>query len=61
MSAGLLVNYDIIKSLQKLNLSLKSQLIILPGIIYDSYGKDLTGSSYRHLENVFETNIEVIN
>ena len=60
-SAGLLVNDDIINSLEKLDLTLKSQLIILPGIIYDIYGKDLTGSSYQQFKKLFSANIELIN
>ncbi len=61
MSAGLLLNSDIIDSLTEIDLADKENLIILPGIIYDNYGKDLTGSKYQQIKNKFSAEIKIIN
>ncbi len=60
-SAGLLVNSDIIQSIQKVNSTVNPGLIILPGIIYDLYGNDLTGSGFHYLEEKLATDIKIIN
>ncbi|MFW6022401.1 MAG: DUF512 domain-containing protein [Halanaerobiaceae bacterium] len=58
MSAGLLTNNDIIKSLK--NNGKKYEIIILPGIIYDTFGNDLTGKSYKQIEKELNTEIKII-
>ncbi len=58
-SAGLLVNDDIkfaIKQLSEENID----LIILPGIIYDIFGKDLTGKSYSEIASCFNADLEIM-
>lgn len=48
MSAGLLTNRDIIMGIKESGK--KYDLLILPGIIYDIFGNDLTGSNYKKIE-----------
>ncbi len=59
MCTGLLVNSDIIKAINQNNYENKD-LVILPGNIYDEYGKDLKGKSYKKIIKKFNINIELI-
>ncbi len=56
--AGLLTVRDIIQTLE--SSKDKFDLIILPGIIFDIFGNDLTGTSYRILEDKLKTKVELI-
>ncbi len=58
VTAGLLVNQDIISALKEKNK--KYDLIILPRIIYDSFGNDLTGKSYKIIAEKMGGQIEII-
>lgn len=58
MSAGLLTNFDIINVLQKQEK--KYDLIILPGIIYDIFGNDLTGENYKKIEEETGSTVELV-
>lgn len=59
MAAGLLVTGDIISALEKENTE-NCDLIILPQIIYDTFGKDLRGKSYHQIERYFEVEVKII-
>lgn len=59
ISAGLLINEDIIKSLEKEDLR-APELLLLPGIIYDIYGNDLTGKGYEVISDYFSIPTQVI-
>jgi hypothetical protein len=56
--AGLLTISDIIEHLSQLKKL--PDVILLPSIMFDASGKDLTGVHYMHLEELFEIKIEVI-
>jgi len=58
MSAGLLLNSDIVSVLEKNNFSFKR--MILPEIMYDYYGYDLSMSSYTELEKIYKSKIILI-
>ncbi|MFW6264764.1 MAG: DUF512 domain-containing protein [Bacillota bacterium] len=57
-SAGLLVNNDIINSIKKNGK--KYELIVLPGIIYDIFGNDLTGKGYEEIEKSLGFSVEIV-
>ncbi len=57
-SAGLLLNSDIFSALEKYSFSFER--IILPEIIYDYYGYDLSMSSYIELEKKYKSEIILI-
>jgi len=59
-SAGLLTNQDIKAALVNQEELHKYQKIILPGIIYDFNGNDLTGEHYSLLEEYFAIDFEII-
>ncbi|MDI3546839.1 MAG: hypothetical protein PWR10_491 [Halanaerobiales bacterium] len=59
ISAGLLVNQDIRRAFRKKNGN-HYDLIILPGIIYDIFGNDLIGESYKLLAKKLKTEIEIV-
>lgn len=56
--AGLLVNDDIVRVIA--SKSKKYELILLPGIIYDIFGNDLTGKSYKELEKKLNVQVEIV-
>ncbi|MFW5719114.1 MAG: DUF512 domain-containing protein [Halanaerobium sp.] len=58
IAAGLLTNFDLIKSLNQIES--KIEKIILPEIIYDYYGNDLLGYHYSELEERFKAEIILI-
>ncbi len=58
MSAGLLTNQDIINSIKKTGKNYK--LIIVPGIIFDIFGNDLTGKNYKQIEEELGNEIVII-
>jgi NifB/MoaA-like Fe-S oxidoreductase len=58
IAAGLLTNYDIIKSLNKIDKNIEK--IILPEIVYDYYGNDLLGNHYTELEEKFRAELILI-
>ncbi|MFW6229647.1 MAG: DUF512 domain-containing protein [Halanaerobium sp.] len=58
IAAGLLTNFDLIKSLK--HIESKIEKIILPEIIYDYYGNDLLGYHYCELEERFKAEIILI-
>ncbi|MCG8513557.1 MAG: DUF512 domain-containing protein [Halanaerobiales bacterium] len=53
--AGLLVNDDISKAIREKGK--KYDLLLLPGIIYNSLGNDLTGKNYKKLEEELKTGV----
>lgn len=55
---GLLVNEDIIAVLS--NSKKNYDLILLPGIIYDFFGNDLTGKNYKEIEEKLKVTVEII-
>jgi MoaA/NifB/PqqE/SkfB family radical SAM enzyme len=59
MSAGLLVNADIIRAVRMKGLN-KYNLLVLPGIIYDSFGNDLNGNTYKKLNKIIKTEVNII-
>lgn len=59
MSAGLLTNSDIISKLKSIDYRQKD-LIVLPGIIFDIFGNDLTGSGYSSISDCLGVDIKVI-
>jgi len=58
MSAGLLTNQDIIKSIKKTGNNYS--LIIVPGIIFDIFGNDLTGKNYKQIEEELGNEVVII-
>ena len=58
MSAGLLTNEDIIRDIKKTGKNYK--LIILPGIIFDIFGNDLTGKSYKQIEEELSAEVVIV-
>jgi hypothetical protein len=58
MSAGLLTNHDIYRHFAQRKSKL--DLLLLPGIIYDLFGNDLTGESYKKLEQKLQIRVEKI-
>ncbi|MGM0436756.1 MAG: DUF512 domain-containing protein [Bacillota bacterium] len=61
ITAGLLTLNDIENELNK-NEFKKSEnnLIILPSIMFDDYGKDLTGRNYKEISKKYEVEIEIL-
>ncbi len=58
MSAGLLTNQDIINSVKKTGKNYS--LIIVPGIIFDIFGNDLTGKNYKQIEEELGNEVVMI-
>ncbi|MFW6034994.1 MAG: DUF512 domain-containing protein [Halothermotrichaceae bacterium] len=58
MAAGLLVVDDIINKMKKLHK--KYDLIILPRIIFDIFGNDLTGNNYKKIEKKLNLNVHLV-
>ncbi|MGP3778373.1 DUF512 domain-containing protein [Halanaerobium saccharolyticum] len=58
IAAGLLTNYDLERSLETINGKITK--IVLPEIIYDYYGNDLTGGHYTILEEKFGAELVLI-
>ncbi|ADQ15272.1 DUF512 domain-containing protein [Halanaerobium hydrogeniformans] len=54
-AAGLLLNSDLIKIIEKSNFNFKR--LILPEIIYDYYGNDLAGNAYTELEDRYDCEV----
>ena len=59
MCAGLLVNKDIISALRNVSYH-QDDLLLLPGNMFDYYGKDLTGTSYKKIGEKGNINVEII-
>ncbi len=60
MCAGLLTVEDIKNTFKKFNNLKDIDIILIPGIIFDVFGNDLTGKSYKVLEKYTNADIELV-
>lgn len=61
VTAGLLIVDDLIRRLKIYNFAERKKiLILLPGIIFDDFGKDLIGNSFNKIEDKFKVDVELI-
>lgn len=61
VTAGLLTLNDIENELNKSEFKKsENSLIILPSIMFDEYGKDLTGRNYKEISKKYEVKIEIL-
>lgn len=58
IAAGLLTISDIISKVKE---SARAyDILVLPGIIFDIFGNDLTGRNYREIEEALGVSLEII-